>query len=105
MIDTMLLLSSEILKTYEVRGTELVFLLLVRSADLADRRCDRQTDRQIDRQIGRQTDKRTDRPNKGALDILVLNTLKVSSGLLSFRSFVRVCAFACKKKKSGFRTK
>ena len=30
---------SSILKTYEVRGTE---LLLVRSADPADRRCDRQ---------------------------------------------------------------
>ena len=47
-IDTMLLLSSEILKTYEVRGTELVFLLLVHSADPADRRCDRRTDGQTD---------------------------------------------------------
>ena len=35
--------SSTILKTYRVRGTEISFLLLVRSAD---RRCDRQTDRQ-----------------------------------------------------------
>ena len=35
--------SSTILKTCGVRGTELSFLLLVRSAD---RRCDRQTDRQ-----------------------------------------------------------
>ena len=34
---------STILKTCRVRGTELSFLLLVRSAD---RRCDRQTDRQ-----------------------------------------------------------
>ena len=58
MIDTMLLLSSEILKTYEVRGSELVFLLLIRSADPADRRCDRQTDG------------RTDRHDKGALGLL-----------------------------------
>ena len=42
---------------YEVRGTELSFLLLVRCADPADRRCDRQTDRQ----------------NEGALGHLVLN--------------------------------
>ena len=34
----------DVLKTYEVRGTE---LLLVRSADPADRRCDRQVDIQL----------------------------------------------------------
>ena len=45
-----------------VRGTVLSFLLLVRSAEPADRRCDRQTDRL----------------DKGALSLLVLNTLKLS---------------------------
>ena len=76
-----------------MRGAELSFLLLVRSADPADRRCDtqtdrqtdsqtdRQTDRQADRQIDRQTDRHTDKHNKGALGLLVLNTLKLSSGL------------------------
>ena len=40
------------LKTYEVRGTQLSFLLLIRSADPADRRCDRETDRQTYRFSG-----------------------------------------------------
>ena len=47
---------------YEVCGTEPSFLLLVRCADPADRRCDRRTDRQT----------QTDRHNKGALGHLVL---------------------------------
>ena len=35
----------------------------------------------------------TDRPNKGALGILVLNILKVSSGLLSFDPlYMSVCS-------------
>ena len=37
------------LNTYRIRGTVLDFLLLVRSADPADRRCDRQTDGQTDK--------------------------------------------------------
>ena len=53
-----------ILKTYRVRGTELSFLLLVRSAGVTDG----------------QTDRQTDRHNKGALGLLVINTLKLSSG-------------------------
>ena len=52
------------LNTNRIRGTELNFLLLVRSADPADSRCDW----------------RTDGHNGGALCLLVLNTLKLSSG-------------------------
>ena len=60
--------SMERLKTYRVRGTELSSLLLVRSADPADRRCDRQTDRQTDRRTDGQTDGRTDGRTDGQTD-------------------------------------
>ena len=64
-----------LLKTYRLRGTELSFLLLVRSVDPADRRCD-----------GR-TDGRTDGHDKGARGLLVSNTLKLScSGYLKFNA-------------------
>ena len=59
-----------ILKTCKVRGTELIFMLLVHSADPADRRCDRQTDRQ------------TDRHSQGALGPLVLNKTKL--GIITY---------------------
>ena len=53
---------------YRVRGTKLSFLLLVRFADPADRKCDRPTDGRMDG--------RPDRHNKQALGLLVSNTLK-----------------------------
>ena len=60
-----------LLKTYRLRGTELSFLLLVRSVDPADRRCDG----------------RTDGHDKGARGLLVSNTLKLScSGYLKFNA-------------------
>ena len=47
-------MKNQLLTTYRVRGTELSFLLLVRSADPADRsRCDRQTDGQTDGRFSR----------------------------------------------------
>ena len=58
-------------------------MLLVHSADPADRRCDRQTDGQAGRH------------NKGALGLLVLNTLKVSSGLISLHICLYHDAFNC----------
>ena len=72
-----------ILKTCKVRGTEPIFSLLVRSADPADRGCDRQTDGQAGRH------------NKGARGLLVLNTLKVSSGFIQLYVCLYHDAFNC----------